>query len=163
LRLIGYGTLGSLITGITIFVVIVERGSDLSVWHYADLDEEFTQDSEIADFSGYLALEDRLFRRLDELVYAKLPRQNRTGINRYSRGSLSDPERWPVNWNRSFVQGNEDPIAGVLLLHGLSDSPYSLRSLGEQLQQAGAWTLIHRTAFAPWANNCSRRAHGHWD
>jgi alpha-beta hydrolase superfamily lysophospholipase len=141
LRLIGYGTLGSLITGITIFVVIVERGSDLSVWHYADLDEEFTQDSEIADFSGYLALEDRLFRRLDELVYAKLPRQNRTGINRYSRGSLSDPERWPVNWNRSFVQGNEDPIAGVLLLHGLSDSPYSVRSLGEQLQQAGAWTL----------------------
>ena len=30
------------------------------------------------------------------------------------------------------------PKAGVLLIHGLSDSPYSLRSLGERLHAAGA-------------------------
>ena len=29
------------------------------------------------------------------------------------------------------------PIGGVLLLHGMSDSPYSLRALGEALQQRG--------------------------
>lgn len=141
LRLIGYGMLGSLITGITIYVVIVERGPDLSIWHNADLDEEYDVDSEVADFNEYLALEERLFRQLDELVYAQVPQQKRTVINRFSRGSLSDPGRWPVNWNRSFVLGNQNPNAGILLLHGLSDSPYSVRPLGEQLQKAGAWSL----------------------
>jgi alpha-beta hydrolase superfamily lysophospholipase len=30
---------------------------------------------------------------------------------------------------------------GVLLLHGMSDSPYSLRNLGERLHAAGAWVV----------------------
>lgn len=33
------------------------------------------------------------------------------------------------------------PRAGVLLLHGMSDSPYSLRNLGERLHEAGAYVV----------------------
>ena len=113
----------------------------LSVWHQVNLDEEFTTDSHISHFSEYLAIEERLFAQLNEEVYARVPTGNDHKINRYSRGSLADPARWPRNWNRSFELTTEEPEAGVLLLHGLSDSPYSLRALGETLRNAGASVL----------------------
>ncbi len=138
LRLIGYGLLGSVIVALVVYVRLLESRPDLSVWHHADLDEEFTVDAEVSDFDQYLALEDRLFAQLDELVYAEVPQGSRNVINRYKRGSLSDAGRWPVNWNRSFVLRNDKPEAGVLLLHGLSDSPYSMRALGERLSKEGA-------------------------
>jgi alpha-beta hydrolase superfamily lysophospholipase len=141
LQLLGYGLLCSFIGGVTVYILIVESGPDLSVWHRADLDAEFTVESDVSSFSQYLELEDRLFKQLDELVYAEIPQGRRNMINRFSRGSLSDPERWPVNWNRSFVRTNEKPTVGVLLLLGLSDSPYSLRALGERLHEAGAYVL----------------------
>ena len=59
-------------------------------------------------------------------------------ISRYHRGSLSDPNQWARNWNRTFVLERSSPRAGVLLLHGMSDSPYSLRHLGQRLHAAGA-------------------------
>ena len=141
LRALGYGLLGSFISALIIFIIFLERQTDLSIWHHADLDEEFTVSSDISSFDQYLALENRLFKQLDELVYAEVPSGNRNVINRFSRGSRADPGRWPINWNRSFVLPNEQPTAGVLLLHGLSDSPYSMRALGERLHQSGAWVL----------------------
>ena len=141
LRLLGYGLLGSVIVAITVYIQIIDNRFDLSVWHHVDLDEEFTLESKVTSFSQYLELEDRLFAQLDELVYASVPRGKRQAVNRYSRGSLSDPGRWPVNWNRSFVLPNDEPVAGVLLLHGLTDSPYSMRALGERLHKAGALVL----------------------
>jgi alpha-beta hydrolase superfamily lysophospholipase len=141
LRMLGYGFLGSVILGLIIYISILDSRPDLSVWHHADLDEEFTIESNISSFSEYLELENRLFAQLDELVYAEVPQENRNTINRYSTGTRSDPGRWPVNWNRSFELRNEQPAAGILLLHGLSDSPYSMRAMGERLQNAGAWVL----------------------
>jgi len=141
LRVLGYGLLFSLAVGLIVYINILERRPDLSIWHHVDLDEEFIEESDVTSFNQYLALEDRLFKQLDELVYAEVPRGNSNVINRFRRGSLSDPGRWPVNWNRSFVLANEQPTAGVLLLHGLSDSPYSMRALGERLHKSGAWVL----------------------
>ncbi len=140
-RLLGYGLLASTIGGLIVYINVLENQPDLSIWHQADLDEEFTVASDVSSFNQYLELEKRLFDQLDELVYAEVPRDKRNIINRFSRDSLSDPERWPVNWNRSFILGNEQPTAGVLLLHGLSDSPYSMRTLGQRLQKSGAWVL----------------------
>ncbi len=114
---------------------------DLSIWHLAELDEEFTADSGVSSFKDYLALEDRLFKQLDELVYAKIEPEQKGVINRYNRGSLSDPERWPRNWNRSYELPVKSPRAAVLLLHGMSDSPYSLRNLAERLHKAGAYVV----------------------
>jgi len=140
-RLLGYGLLGAFVVALIAYISFLESRPDLSIWHLTDLDEEYTVKSDVSDFKEYLALEDRLFAQLDEHVYAKVARGPEDAINRYSRGSLSDPERWPVNWNRSFELRTDSPVAGVLLLHGLSDSPYSLRALGERLHQAGAWVL----------------------
>jgi len=138
---LAYSAFGAFVVLVIGLIVYMNGRADLHIWHLADLDEEFTVDSKVETFEGYLALEDRLFRQLDELVYAKIPPEQRHAINRYNRGSLTDPESWSPNWNRSFVLPKEDPKAAVLLLHGMSDSPYSLRNLGQRLNAAGAYVL----------------------
>jgi alpha-beta hydrolase superfamily lysophospholipase len=138
IRAVAYGAIGAVLVLIAVLVVYLNSRADLEIWHLAELDEEFRADSGVGTFSDYLVLEERLFGQLEERVYATVPAEQRHSINRYSRGSLSDPERWPQNWNRSFELPAESPKAGVLLLHGMSDSPYSLRQLGERLHAAGA-------------------------
>ncbi|MGB5762581.1 MAG: alpha/beta fold hydrolase [Sedimenticolaceae bacterium] len=141
LRAAGYSTLGASVVLVIVYVLYLNGRADLDVWHTAELDQEFTEGSGIETFGGYLELEERLFRQLDELVYAEVQSDQRSSINRYNRGSLSDPERWRPNWNRSFELPVKSPRAAVLLLHGMSDSPYSLRHLGEGLNAAGAYVL----------------------
>jgi pimeloyl-ACP methyl ester carboxylesterase len=141
LKALSYGAIGASVVLVFVFVVYMNGRADLQVWHLAELDEEFTVDSGVQTFPEYLALEERLFKQLDELLYAKMPDDQRRQINRYNRGSLSDPERWSPNWNRSFILSAESPKAVILLLHGMSDSPYSLRHLGERLHAAGANVL----------------------
>jgi alpha-beta hydrolase superfamily lysophospholipase len=133
------GILGAVVVLLTIGVVYLDSRPDLRVWHTAHLDEEFTEKSPVHDFAQYLALEERLWKQLDELVYDRIDDVDRAAANRYYRGSKSDPSRWPQNWNRSFELPSNTPRAGVLLLHGLSDSPYSLRQLAQRLHVNGAW------------------------
>ena len=139
-----YGALGVFVTLVTVFVIMMNDRPDLSVWHTADLDEEFTVESDVSTFEDYLALEDRLFRELDEEVCAKIDPSEKGLINRFNKGSLSDPEQWEQNWNRSFEMPVNRPRAAVLLLHGMSDSPYSLRNLGEALHASGVHVVSLR-------------------
>ena len=141
LRLAIYGTIGVVLTLVVVFVHYLEGRSDLDVWHQADLDQEFTVESGLASFREYLALEDRLFAQLDELVYDQTGPVENDLVNRYRRGSLSDPGRWSPNWNRSYEMPIAAPQASVLFLHGLSDSPYSLRSLAERLHKSDIYAL----------------------
>ncbi len=105
------------------------------------LEHEFTAASETEDMAAYLVREARLFQELDERIYANEPPAAAIDIARYRRGSLSDPGRWERNWNRTFELTNPSPSVGVVLLHGMSDSPYSLRALGERLHATGAHVL----------------------
>ncbi len=141
MRALIYGAIGVVITLVIVAVTFLNSRPDLNVWHTAELDEEFTTKSDITSFTEYLALEDRLFRQLNEEVYAKLAPADRRKINRYHRGSLADPTSWPKDWNRSYELSLNKPRIGVLLIHGLSDSPYSLRHLGQRLHSEGAWVL----------------------
>jgi alpha-beta hydrolase superfamily lysophospholipase len=136
-----YALLGGVVVAAAVLAYYVRGQPELAVWHLADLDEEFTAVAGVADFQAYLALEDRLFAQLDERVYARVPTGPEHLLERYSRGSHADPGRWPASWNRSFELRTDEPAAGVLLLHGLSDSPYSLRSVGRRLHESGAAVL----------------------
>ena len=141
LKALSYGLAGGFLVLLVVFVWYLDNRPDLNVWHTAKLDAEFTENTPVASFADYLALETRLFKQLDEQVYARIDPARQNAVNRYYRGSLSDPERWSPNWNRSFELSTDAPKAGVLLLHGLSDSPYSLRTLAQQLHQAGSQVL----------------------
>ena len=52
-----YGALGAALVLLVVFVPYLNERPDLSVWHLADLDQEFTSDSDVTTFADYLALE----------------------------------------------------------------------------------------------------------
>jgi alpha-beta hydrolase superfamily lysophospholipase len=139
---LGYGLLGLLVGGVIIFIDYMESRPDLSPWHTAVLDREFIASSEaqVADLEGYLALEENLFAQLRERVFDKVSDAGSPGqrLNRFAAGSLVDPSGFDADWNRSFELDNAKPRAAFLMLHGLSDSPYSMRALAEDLHARGA-------------------------
>jgi alpha-beta hydrolase superfamily lysophospholipase len=115
----------------------------LEPWHTVELTEEYraTRAAEVRTFEDYLRLEDRLFAQLESKVYARTESGPDTALMRYSKGSASDPQGREPNWNRSFELPAEAPVGGVLLLHGMSDSPYSLRALGQALNKRNYWVV----------------------
>ncbi len=140
-KAVAYGLVGAFFVLIGGAVFYLENQPDLKVWHEAKLDAEFREDGAARSFADYLALEERLFAQLEERVYGRVLPEDRGSVNRYYRGSLSDPGRWSRDWNRSFELSVDAPDMGVLLLHGMSDSPYSLRNLGERLHAEGSWVI----------------------
>jgi alpha-beta hydrolase superfamily lysophospholipase len=115
----------------------------LEPWHTVRLAEEYraSRAEDVRSFEDYLALEDRLFAELDAEVYSNVTPGAADALLRYTRGSASDPEVRKPNWNRTFELPAANPKGGVLLLHGMSDSPYSLRALGEALNRRGFWVV----------------------
>jgi len=138
-----YGLVFSFVLALVVFVNHLQGRSDLRPWHSAELDEEFRVSSSAAvrDLADYLQLEERLFRQLQEQVYDKLGPSDFRLLNRYNKGSLSDPGTFTQNWNRSFEMPVDDPRGGVLLIHGLSDSPYSMRSLAQSFHDMNYWVV----------------------
>lgn len=118
-------------------------GPPLQPWHTAKLTAEFTAENsdEIKTFDDYRQLEDRLFAQLEEQVYAHTDTGPEYELVRYSTGSAANRQHRSFDWNRSFELSSDSPVGGVLLLHGMSDSPYSLRALGEALNQRNFWVL----------------------
>lgn len=142
LALLGAAALfGAVMTLLVGFVVYVNDKPDLEIWHRVVLENEFTAESDLQTFDEYLRNEERVFDELQQRIVGKVPPRRQSIINRFTPGSLSDPGRWPDDWNRSYELVQEDATAGVLLLHGLSDSPYSLRHIATHLHQKGARVL----------------------
>ena len=118
----------------------------LQPWHTADLSSEFVAGmvDEVRTFDDYLALEERLFEELQTEVYAAVDTGPEYALVRYSSGSAADPEMQQPNRNRSFELAVDEPQGGILLLHGLTDSPYTLHDLGEKLHEQGYWVIVPR-------------------
>ncbi len=112
---------------------------DLSPWHTADFDSEFeAKDARDGfDWGDYLALEEDLFEELEEKIVRKSGSHADPSWNRYADGGLNNPAGFPVNWNRSYEVDVPSPKGGALLIHGLTDSPYSLRRTAEILSSQG--------------------------
>ena len=131
-------------SGFAVLVLMVccngcSSGPPLEVWHTEKLSQEFTEEQangEVNDYQKYRELEDSIYQQLNSKVYAKTDSGPEHVLNRYSTGSLADPRGRSPDWNRTFeLEG--DGAGSVLLLHGMSDSPYSLRALGLSLNQRG--------------------------
>ncbi|QEI13797.1 alpha/beta hydrolase [Cellvibrio japonicus] len=108
-------------------------------WYRISLDEEFTR-SDLRDdyrWPDYLAQEERLFAQLRREL-AEDPRDNAYRFNIHS--PLNSLNHQP-NWNRSFVLKPQHLRGAILMIHGLSDSPYSVRSLGLHFQQQGFYVI----------------------
>ncbi len=138
-RATGCVLLGLAIVGIVFYVRFLKSGPELEPWHEVRLTEEFTAERApgITSLAEYRQLEDHLFAELQTEILDRAEPTHHEAFNRFHAGSRSDPAVWPVNWNRTFELGPEQASGAVLLLHGLTDSPYSLRSVGEHLAGRG--------------------------
>ena len=145
-RALGWAFVGMLLLGLVLYLRYLRSGPELEPWHRVHLEEEFTAAAadKVSTIADYRALEARLFAELDREVYAETEPEDRLPFNRYFRGSRSDPATWPVDWSRTWEHAPPAPPAAVLLLHGLTDSPYSMHALAETFASQGLHVLALR-------------------
>ena len=110
----------------------------LQPWHRDILHEEFSALRHgTLDFDGYLQLEDRLF---DELRVRSASWATNDEMYLHSR---FNPDGMPrrladgAKYNRSFRLSVAQPVGAALLIHGLTDSPYSMKALAEDIKERG--------------------------
>ena len=115
------------------------RLPDLQPWHRVVPPDAsartLTSASTLAD---YLAIEEEAFRTVRERIEDTLDPAWRLPTNRYNREGRSHPSRLGTDWNRTQILApSVEPIGGALVVHGLTDAPYSMRSIGEDLRERG--------------------------
>jgi hypothetical protein len=121
------------------------RAPHLELWHTFVPRETPAAQIDRLDWAGYLEQERRLFDEVRAEVTDKLEPEARIDANRYFAGSPLFPGRFAQDWNRSYVMAPDgQPVGTVVLLHGLTDSPYSLRHVARRYQQAGYLALAIR-------------------
>ncbi|MEI6224852.1 MAG: alpha/beta hydrolase [Deltaproteobacteria bacterium] len=130
---------------VTLFVgriVETQRGPPLRVWHTYVPEELTVDDLERTDWAGYMKAEATLFDRLGAELKRELEPEDRIPGNRYFDGSPIYPARFKQDWNRSYVlEPDGPPLGAVVFLHGLTDSPYSLRHIA-RLYRAAGWVSV---------------------
>ena len=133
------------LTFFAIRVYDVQRGPSLEVWHTYVPRELDVEALDKTDWDGYVAKEARLFEDLRLNVSQKLTPDERVPISRYFEGSPVYPAHFSQDFNRSFVLEPDGPPRGVVvLLHGLTDSPYSQRHIARVYRDQGFVALVIR-------------------
>lgn len=115
-----------------------QRGPPLERWHTYVPHELSVEELETADWKRYLAAEQRIFDALRIEVTQKLEPEDRVPFNRYFDGSPVYPPRLSTDWNRSYIlEPDGPPVGAAVFLHGLTDSPYSLRHIARRYRDRG--------------------------
>ena len=119
---------------------------DMHVWHTYETEQEFRARDypDGITLGEYFELEDRLFAEIDEHVYSTVEPSNRELFNRYNKQGNAYAGDDGMAWNRSFFIDTPDPTGGILLLHGASDSPYSVKALAESFAKHGLYVAAFR-------------------
>lgn len=118
------------------------HGPPLMPWHRHVPQELTARQIDRLDWAGYVAAEQALFERTAQWLSEHLPPGADVVSNRYAPSSPMHPSRRATDWNRSYRLVPEGPPRGVVvLLHGLTDSPYSLRHLARHYQMRGYLAL----------------------
>jgi len=146
IRLTGFVISSFLFVAVTLILVkamAARNGPELEWWHSEEISSEFdvSEVSAINTLDQYLANEEVVFHELQNLVETNEPPQVLQHLNRYRTGNDSFPDKSGRNLNRSSQKHPAAIKGGVLLLHGLTDSPYSLRHLAEMFHEKGFYVL----------------------
>ena len=114
------------------------QGPELQPWHTFVPTELRSGELDAADWSRYVAHEEAVFDSVRTNVTQELEPDARVPYNRYFEGSPVFPPRFAHDWNRSYViEPGSAPRGAVVLLHGLTDSPYSLRHIAQRYAEQG--------------------------
>lgn len=120
----------------------------LQPWHTERLHEEFDADRhKDLDFAGYQQLEDRLFEELRAKTDAWAGRGDADEAFRNSRfhaGGWLQRLADGAPFDRSFRLSPPQPLGQALLVHGLTDSPYSMLAMARSLLASGFEVTVLR-------------------
>lgn len=141
--------LGLLLAGLVVFLGVriwdSQRGLPLERWHTWVPDEITAEELERTDWSRYLAAEQAILDELRAEVTQKLTPEDQVPINRYFEGSPVYPGRFADDWNRSHLLEPAGAVKGAaVLLHGLTDAPYSQRHIAQLYRDHGFVAIIPR-------------------
>jgi alpha-beta hydrolase superfamily lysophospholipase len=115
-----------------------QRGPPLELWHTYVPHDLHAAEVDNTDWASYLRHEDAILRDVRREVVDKIDEEARTPGNRYFAGSPIYPGNFQQDFNRSYILEPEGPPVGaVVMLHGLTDSPYSLRHIARRYRDAG--------------------------
>src|SRR5512137_2290649 len=115
-----------------------QRGPPLDPWHTYVPKDLHADEIDKADWAAYLKHEDEIFRDVRREVVDKIDQAARVPGNRYFAGSPIYPGNFKQDFNRSYVlEPDGPPLGAVVLLHGLTDSPYSLRHIARRYRDRG--------------------------
>ncbi len=121
------------------------RGLPLEVWHTHVPDDVTAEEIAGLDWAGYLAAEQAVFEEVRREVTEELPPEERVPVNRYFAGSPIYPGGFADDWNRTHVlEPDGPPVGAVVLLHGLTDAPYSGRHIARFYRDRGFLALLPR-------------------
>src|SRR6188768_2607838 len=119
---------------------------ELRAWHRIVLREEAgaRNPGAFESFEAYKRQEDKLFAELRERIYTPSAADT-SSLGRYNPKSVVAALALDTPYNRSFeLAPAGEPRGSVLLMHGLSDSPYSMRSIAETFQSRGYYVVALR-------------------
>ena len=115
-----------------------QRGPPLELWHTYVPKDMHASEIDKADWAGYVRAEEAVFRDVRAEVTDKVDAQAHTLGNRFYAGSPIYPGNFAHDWNRSYIlEPDGVPAGAVVLLHGLTDSPYSLRHIARRYRDLG--------------------------
>jgi alpha-beta hydrolase superfamily lysophospholipase len=139
---VALGAAAVLLVFLVVRVVAMRGAPSLEPWHTHVPDEPDADAIDRLDWAGYVALETGLLEAVATEIADRLPAHEQVPINRFFTGSPVHPRRFPQDWNRSFLlEPDGRPAGAVVLLHGLTDSPYSMRHLAEAYRVRG-WVAL---------------------
>ncbi|MCK8786236.1 alpha/beta hydrolase [Roseomonas sp. NAR14] len=138
LRRLLFVALGAVLAVLAVRVWLVSGGPPLEPWHLYVPPELHAAELDRTDWAGYLRAEERAAEAVRTEVTERLPPRDRIPLNRYFEGSPVYPGHFRHDWNRSYVLEPEGtPRGAVVLLHGLTDAPYSLRHVARYYRDHG--------------------------
>lgn len=138
--------------GIIAVTVIVVRAldartlPDLHAWHEVRFDTEFRadRDKDVQTLAAYLEVEEAVFSELNEKVYSGPSTADVSSVSRFNATSVFRSQNHEIDWNQTIELVPERPSGVVLMLHGLTDSPYSMRSTAELFYSYDYHVLVPR-------------------
>lgn len=127
-----------IVTVLAVRIVDTLRGPELEPWHTVVPPELDAAELDRTDWAGWLAAEDKAFAAVRSEVTEALPAADRVPYNRYFDGSPIYTPALTHDWNRSYELLPKGEIKGAaVFIHGLTDSPYSLRHVAELYRDRG--------------------------
>jgi alpha-beta hydrolase superfamily lysophospholipase len=135
----------SAITLLAIRAYDSQRGQPLEPWHTYVPHELSVKELDHVGWTEYLKAEDAVFEGVRSEVTQKLDPEDRIPVNRYFEGSPVYPGHFSQDWNHSYVlEPDGPPVGAAVFLHGLTDSPYSLRHIARRYCEHGYVSIAMR-------------------